>query len=64
MALWLEHRDENGELVFRGRFVSGSVDSPLDHEPLSVGQAIQLAKLSAHQPLLEKRAWALRVDPE
>lgn len=62
MALLLEHRDENGQLVFRSRFVSGSVESPLDFEPLGIGQAVQLAKLSAHQPL-EKRAWVLRVEP-
>lgn len=63
MGLWIENRDDKtGVLVFRARFVGGAVDLP-DGERLSVVQAVQLAKLSAHLPA-EKRDWVLRVDAD
>jgi hypothetical protein len=63
MGLWLEHRDESGNLIDRGRFLGGTVTLyEMAEEPLTVSadQAMKLAKLSSHLPV-EKRDWVLRI---
>lgn len=68
MGLWLEHRDEKGNLVDRARFFGGIVmmmemSDGDSEEPLvlSVKQAQELAKMSSHLPA-GKRDWTLRID--
>lgn len=71
MGLWLEHRDEKGNLLDRAQFLSGSAtlyhlcevngDGSTQAPTFTIKQAVELCKLSAHLPV-EKRDWALRVE--
>jgi len=68
MGLWLEHRDESGTLVDRGRFYGDRVlmqempdsqgDGPLE---LTTAEAMALAKTSVHMDL-SRRPWVLRLS--
>lgn len=68
MGLWLEHRDEKGNLIDRGQFFGGQVVMPLMGAgdgteaalTLTLKQAQELAKMSNGLPA-EKRDWVLRV---
>lgn len=69
MGLWLEHRNDQGLLIFRGRFVDGVVTVPPDEGQvatmtLDLKQAQQLAKLSSREERIERRDWALRIGFE
>lgn len=58
MALWLEHRDDKGQIVDRAQFFDGlAVGSSFS---FSLEQARQLARVSVHSPL-EQRDWVLRI---
>jgi hypothetical protein len=64
MALWLEHRNDKGELLECVRFIGGRttvcIDADSDLE-LTVDEGRRLAQLSNHLPL-DKREWVLRID--
>ncbi len=70
MGLWLEHRDDKGNLIERARFYSGHVemlslaeihgDGSTSAARFSLKEGIELAKPSSHLPA-DKRDWALRV---
>lgn len=74
MGLWLEHRDEKGQLIDRACFQGGVVvmsnlteffdgmDAGVS-PTFTIKDAIALAKLSAYLPV-EKRDWALRVESD
>lgn len=62
MGLWLERRDEKGNLVFRGKFHGGQVVGHLDNA-MSIEDVMRLVKPSAHLPLAQ-REWTLRVGSD
>lgn len=77
MGLWLEHRDVDGKLTDRVRFVDGHVtlttiqelasfkDGQEEWKPfvLSSRDAVNLSRPFTHLPL-EKREWSLRIGFE
>lgn len=73
MGLWLEHRDEKGNLIDRARFYDGEVemlglvevhgDGSTSAPTFTLKEAMGLCKPSAHLPV-EKRDWALRVQSD
>lgn len=54
MGLWLEQRDENGQLLAAIRFINGVADS------ITIAEARDVCRVTAHLPIA-KRAWALRI---
>jgi DNA-directed RNA polymerase specialized sigma24 family protein len=65
MGLWLERRDEKGNLIDRAPCTDGHFIFPVEEGQealvLSVKQAQELARHSNGLPP-EKRDWVLRVD--
>lgn len=59
MGLWLEHRDDKGQLIEREPVLGGMAEFAFEQIPIQ--EALARAKASAGMPL-EKREWALRLS--